>query len=50
MGCEGGEEAKDKASKVGHREVVNDPESYVKEFGLYSVGGAPEKFLKRGLK
>ena len=44
MGCEGREETKDKASKVGHRELVKGLGSYVEEFGLHSVGGeAPPK-------
>lgn len=49
MECESGEEAKDKDSKVGHREMVKDTESYVKEFGLHSVGGEePPKSFRRG--
>lgn len=39
MGGEGRVEAKDKASKTGHREVVKDPETHVKEFGFHSVHG-----------
>lgn len=39
MGCEGAEEAEDKASKVGHREVGKDLECHVQGFELHSLGG-----------
>lgn len=52
MECESGEEAKDKASKIGHREMVKDSESYVKDVwaSFCRWGRAPEKFSKRELK